>query len=240
MESPSVSIGLPGAFGCLAAIGIMMEQEIEVKLLAPTMKHLDRIAGRSDLGGLPLAPVTVRLQEDTYLDSADFHLFRSGYSLRFRHRDGIVKANLKSIPGPRSRKLLRERLEIEEEVPGETSVAELPAAILRVIAKAIEGVDLEPVVRIRTERQLFRLGPEEEPAAMFCVDRAWVIPGAGGDPVHGFLEVEVEDAGGGRDVLSKAGNELMDEHGLRPSALSKFERGLRALGLLETAQGERP
>jgi inorganic triphosphatase YgiF len=215
----------------------MMEQEIEVKLLASSLELLDEIAGRSDLGGLPVKPVAVRLQEDTYLDSAAFDLFRAGYSLRFRHRDGIVKANLKSIPGTDRRKLLRERLEIEEVVPEEVPIAELPAAILDVIANVVAGVDLGPVVRIRTERRLFHLGPAESPAAKFCVDRAWVLAGHGGDPVDGFLEVEVEDSGGGRDVLEKAGAELMDEHGLRPSALSKFERGLSALNLLETARG---
>jgi inorganic triphosphatase YgiF len=212
-----------------------MEREIEVKLLAESVELLTEIEKRTVLAGEPLTPTVERLQEDTYLDTDGFDLLRAGFSLRFRRRDGSSKATLKSIPGQDDRQLLRDRTELEAEVPPD---AETPSGPIRdVVLDLIGDVPLHPVVRIRTRRQMFAVGPVAEPAAVLCADRAWVIPGPGGEPVDGFLEVEVEDAGGGSDLLRRAGHELMDEHGLSPSSLSKFERGLRTLGLLAKARG---
>ena len=213
----------------------MMEREIEVKLLANSVELLTEIEQRTGLAGEPLTPTGERLQEDTYLDTDGFDLLRSGFSLRFRRRDETTKATLKSVPGRDDRELLRDRTELEAVVPADS---EAPTGAIRdVVRELIGDLVLRPVVRIRTERRTFRVGPEEEPMAVLCADRAWVLPGSGGEPVGGFLEVEVEDAGGGSELLRVAGHELMDEYGLRPSSLSKFERGLRTLGLLEQARG---
>ena len=214
----------------------MMEREIEVKLLAQSVELLTEIEKRTSLAGLPLTPAAQRLQEDTYFDTEDFALLRAGFSLRIRRRDDVVQATLKSVPGRDRRTLLRDRTEVEAVLdPG--AAPEIPPGEIRDFVARIAGDrPLSPVVRIRTKRHLFRLGPQ--PAAVLCADRAWILRGDGGEPVDGFLEVEVEDKGGGSAVLERAGNELMDEYGLRPSSLSKFERGLAALGLLERARGD--
>ncbi|MEN8148448.1 MAG: CYTH domain-containing protein [Planctomycetota bacterium] len=214
----------------------MMEREIEVKLLANSVELLTEIEKRTVLAGEPLTSTGERIQEDTYLDTDGFNLLRAGFSLRIRRRNGGAKATLKSVPGRDDRELLRDRTELEAEVPMDS---EAPAGTIRdVVLDLIGDVPLRPVVGIRTNRHTFRVGGAESPSAVLCADRAWVIPGEGGEPVGGFLEVEVEDAGGGSELLRRAGHELMDEYGLRPSSLSKFERGLRTLGLLERARGE--
>jgi len=214
-----------------------MEREIEVKLLADSVELLAEIGQRTSLAGVPLVPTGERIQEDTYLDTSDFDLLRAGFSLRHRVRDGETKATLKSIPGRDDRTLLQDRTEIEEPIAPEAGAMVPGGRIEEVVGAVIGDLSLRPVVRIRTDRHTFRVGPESAPGAVLCADRAWVLRGEGDEPVDGFLEVEVEDAGGGQDLLERAGHELMDEYGLRPSSLSKFERGLMSLGLLERARG---
>jgi len=216
----------------------MMEREIEVKLLADSVELLTEIGKRTELAGVPLTPTGERVQEDTYLDTPGFDLLRAGYSLRHRRRDQKTKATLKSIPGKNDRALLSDRTEIEEPIETGDGATVTGGRIEEVVLEAIGDLDLLPVVRIRTDRHTFRVGTEAAPGAVLCADRARVFPGEGDEPVDGFLEIEVEDAGGGRELLERAGNELMDEYGLRPSSLSKFERGLLSLGLLTQARGE--
>jgi inorganic triphosphatase YgiF len=222
------------AKGKTARIGIMMEREIEVKLLAPSVELMTAIERRDRLAGVPLTSAGGRLQEDTYLDTPGFDLLRAGFSLRHRRREGVAKATLKSIPGRNDRALLRDREEIEEPIGADRAPMAAGGRIEEVVREILGDAKPGPVVRIRTQRRMYRLGD----GAVLCIDRAQVFPGKGGKPVDGFLEVEVEDTGGGRELLERAGHELMDEHGLGPSALSKFERGLRVLGLLERARGE--
>ena len=216
----------------------MMEREIEVKLLANSPELLTEIGARSELAGVPLTPTGERIQEDTYLDTPGFDLLRAGFSLRHRRRDGKTKATLKSIPSRNDRALLRDRTEIEEMISDGAGATVAGGRIEEVVRAAIGDLGLHPVVRIRTERHTFQVGAEPGSGAVLGADQARVYPGVGDEPVFGFLEIEVEDAGGGRGLLERAGNELMDEYGLRPSSLSKFERGLQALGRLEQARGE--
>jgi inorganic triphosphatase YgiF len=70
------------------------------------------------------------------------------------------------------------------------------------------------------------------------LDSVDVLAAEGEDTVGRFFEAEVEDRGMGPDRLLSAGQDLLAEHGLLPSAMSKFERGLAVLGLLARARGE--
>jgi CHAD domain-containing protein len=230
----------------------MTEREREVKLLAVSREQLDSLGRRPSLGGYPLAGGGEARQEDAYLETADYRLFRAGLSLRYREKEGRFTAALKEVLPLTKRPLLRDRLELEEDAGTEMPDLSAPPGgeIGRRIAPLLGTRALTPLVRIRTHRRKFRLvppapdAPPQEGAgsdvggAVLCLDAAQVLPGNGGNPVGSFFEVELEDLGIGGKPLETIGGELLQSYGLLPSSLSKFERGLAVLGLLADVRGE--
>ena len=220
----------------------MQSRELEVKLLAGSAAALEARAGRSTLAGCPLEGAGARLQEDTYLDSADFALLRSGLSLRLRAAGSRIRATLKEVPGPEGRAALRDRSEVELELASAPELPWTPAGeIGELTAPLLEGRLLAPVLSISTRRTKRRLLREGSPAAEMCLDAVEVRAPGEERVAARFFEVEVEDMGGGRELLLCAGEELQEEQGLAASTLSKLERGLDALGLLARLRsGEGP
>ena len=76
----------------------MADREREIKLVANSAEALEAFARIPELAGFALTPPETRDQEDLYLDTAEFHLFAAGTSLRYRRRAGVRKATLKEIP----------------------------------------------------------------------------------------------------------------------------------------------
>jgi triphosphatase len=211
-------------------------REREVKLLAMSSEQLESVTRRSVLGGLPVERRTEKVQEDTYVDTEDFRLLRAGLSLRHRRLEHGGKLTLKEVPSASDRALLRDRREVEEETASETPFDE-PSELLASKVMPLVGTRvLLPLVKLRTHRTVHRVGLDPEAGATLCLDRVEVLGDDG--VVAGFHEVEIEDDGLGAVALLELGQELRVAHGLQPSDLSKFERGLAARGLLAEARGE--
>jgi inorganic triphosphatase YgiF len=209
----------------------MSPREREIKLVTRDSEVLTRLAERRELAGFALAPPGIREQEDRYLDTEDFRLFAAGYSLRYRRRGGALVATLKEIPSVEGRDALRDREEIEAAV-GEDGA--LPGPLADLVASLTGGVDLRAVLRLRTRRRVRDILAGGAKVAELCLDEVEVARGDGSAPVDRFLEIEVEESGESSAVLSTIGEELLAT--LEPSVLSKFERGLAMLGLLEPAR----
>jgi CHAD domain-containing protein len=212
------------------------KRERELKLLAVSPEQLDALARRPYLSALPLRAGDEVEQEDLYVDTEDYRLLRAGISLRRRRRETADRVTLKEIPGPRDRALLADRREIEEEVETGDALPDLPDAIAALVRPLVGERPLVPLVRLRTRRRKADLG--EPPMAELCLDRVDVLGPDGEALVARFCEVEVEDHGLPEAALSAIGDELTLVHGLQPSGLSKFERGLAARGILAEARGE--
>ena len=217
----------------------MNEREREIKLLAISEEQLLALGRQVVLGGLPLSPLEESVQEDIYFDSEDFRLFRAGLSLRNRRKAGAVKATLKEVLPAGEASLIRDRREIEESVDG-ASEGDGPAlgSLGERVAPLLGRRELRPILRLRTQRKKAVLGTETTGTAVLCLDRVAIQSGGGGETVAHFSEVEVEDRDTRPGVLEGVGHELLADHGLLPSTISKLERGLAALGILADARGE--
>lgn len=211
----------------------MAAREREIKLAARTPEAFEELAGTPAIAGFALSPVETRDQEDVYLDSEDFLLFAAGQALRTRRRSGILKATLKEIGGTESRGILRDRREIEEVLGAEGRPR---GAVGDAVAALAGDAELRPILRLRTRRRVRKVFASGSAVAELCLDEVEVSRGEGGEPLARFREVEVEEAGGGSQALTAIGEDLLASPQFEPSPLSKLERGLDLLGILEPAR----
>jgi CHAD domain-containing protein/uncharacterized protein YjbK len=211
-------------------------REREIKLLAVSAEQLEALGRSPNLGGRSLVPRDEVEQEDVYVDTEDYRLLKAGLSLRHRAREGGGKLTMKEVPSVRGRALLRDRREIEEATDGVDPFTVMPGAVGDRVASLVGRRALEPLVRLRTRRRRFDVGSPV--GAELCLDDVQVLPVEGETPITRFYEVEIEDRGLGGDILTAIGGVLRMVHGLQPSELSKFERGLAARGLLAEVRGE--
>lgn len=216
----------------------MNGRELEVKLTVDSPERLAELGRLGRLGGCPLAARGVWVQDDSYRDTEDFALFREGLSLRRRRTGARTRWTLKEILESEGRQAVCDRAEQEEDVSGPEARPDPQGPIGRTVARVVGSRDLVAVAHLVTRRQKLDLLAGSRSVAEMCLDEVEVFAGDG-SPVGCFFEVEVEDTGGGSDVLEVAGSELLGRGGLTVSTRSKFERALSLLGLLDRARSVR-
>jgi CHAD domain-containing protein len=166
---------------------------------------------------------------DTYFDTADWRIGRSGHVLRVRHRGGRAEATLKGLA--QSNAGLRRRLEVTEPLPAEGVAALDVHGPVGWRLRALAGKrPLQPILEVRTRRRPYDLRVSEEAVAEAALDETIIVVGNDHQPVRlQRVEVEVEPAWVERFIPLV--DTLRRECGLQPAALSKFEAGLLAVGL---------
>jgi triphosphatase len=182
-------------------------------LAVPTVKALPRAAERL---------------VDTYLDTTDWRIGRSGFVLRVRHRGGDGEVTLKDLVQAKSG--LRRRLEVTEPLPAGgigTLGAQGPVG-WRVRALAGKR-PLHPVLEVQTRRRPYDLFVSDERVAEVALDETTIVVGVDHQPVR-LQRVEVEAVPDWVQILTPLVDNLRRDCGLQPAALSKFEAGLLAAG----------
>jgi CHAD domain-containing protein len=183
-------------------------------------------------GGSPVATVSEPEEqrlEAHYVDTGDLRLARLGVTLRYRTGEGADGWDLKVPLGARD-----EGVRDEIHVPG--SPNEAPAELLRLVSAYVRGQNVCPVASLVTNRSRRRLlGEDGQVLAELADDTVEVLDG---DTVTArFREIEVEDKGGGADVLDAVGKRLRAAGAIR----GRFEPKLvRALGPLAAAPPDPP
>lgn len=197
-----------------------MASEIELKLsLAPG----DEAALRKAAALAPAAPTRARMLA-LYFDTPRRELAQAEMALRLRRRGGrwvqSLKAGASGLGG------LHARSEWEFERPGPTIdlalFAETPLAALP-DARALHE-RLAEVFRVDVERTAWRLEPQPGTALEAVLDRGTV---AAKGRVEEICEVEIESISGDPAATFEVAARLLDEVALRPSAVTKAERGYR-------------
>jgi CHAD domain-containing protein len=153
-----------------------------------------------DLGGKPIG---ARTFTSTYFDTLDHRLFGCGITLRRRveNRSGAWQLKLPSEDG---------RFELEE--PGGSARA--PAPLLDLLPAILrDGASLEPVAKLRTRRDGYRVTRSDERIDV-VLDTVTVLDGT--RVVDRFAEVEAEAIAGDGQVLATIGKELR-RAGARPT-----------------------
>jgi len=217
---------------------MVSDQEIEAKFrLTKPETELGLQEWPELAGGYPLTPATQVVHVDTYYDTGDLLLLRTGVGLRLRVQDGTVVVTMKSIDlhAPRG---LHARREVERAAP-ELSAdmrflmpGHLPAEVAAALPSAIDAeTRLRPICRLHQVRIKRNVLPASGtngsgPLAELSIDRVTVQrvvapPGSGRkamsapaavhwqDAAH-FAEVEVEQLGeAGHDGDSGAFAEIV-------------------------------
>ena len=193
-----------------------------------------------DLDWPTVQPGPVVAIEDAYLDSADWRLYRAGYSLRVRRTAGRAEATLKSLArveqGPQRRREITEFLPqgdlAAEAIPD--MLTALPGPVGERVRLAAGTHPVRVLFTLHTLRRGFALSIGGEGVGEVVLDETRV-DGGGEDSATGIARVEVEAAGSGPadrgDLLSPFVERLQDDCGLTPAGQSKFEAGLAACGL---------
>jgi CHAD domain-containing protein len=166
---------------------------------------------------------------DTYFDTADWQIGRSGHVLRVRNRAGRAEVTLKSLA--KSAAGLRRRLEVTEPLPADGLGALGGDGPVGWRLRALAGKrPLQPILEVRTRRRPYDLRVSNETVAEAALDETTISVGKDNQPVR-LQRVEVEVQPAWVERLTPFVDTLRSECGLQPATLSKFEAGLLAAGL---------
>ncbi|WP_297901130.1 CYTH domain-containing protein [Metallibacterium sp.] len=209
-----------------------LDRELEWQLAADDLAPVRRwLAAHPALHQLRIDPLPPQRLRDTYLDTADWRVFRSGFALRQRQAGTRAEATLKSLRSARAD--LADRREITETLPeGAAELARLPGPVGAWLRHVIAAQPLRTLFMAQTLRERFAVhrGGQARPAGEIALDETSLF-GPSEAQLEQLLRVEVEvwDAEpGGLAPLVEA---LRQSCRLRPASENKFAAGVRAAGL---------
>jgi len=197
-----------------------MGREVELKFaLAPAEEA--KLRGATALAGI--APSRQKLLA-LYFDTPRGELSGQGMALRLRRSGRRWKQTLKTSGDTTGG--LHDRSEWEFDRPGPSIdlslFADTPLAKLDDSANLHER--LAEVFRVESDRTAWVLAPAPGTRVEVVLDRGAVAAGGRTDPV---FEAEIESLEGDVGAVFDVATRLLDEVALRPSTVSKAERGYR-------------
>jgi inorganic triphosphatase YgiF len=200
--------------------------EIELKFAVPDEGVLMQLASLDRLAGYALSAAVTKHVHDTFLDTPDRSIVRSGHTCRRREVDGHILMTLKGsgmIDGA-----IHRREELEIELPAERPVPDWPASLIR--DRLLSIIGSSPLTQLFDQRQtriVRNVLRGDRVIAELSLDRVEL---AIHDRSQVYLEIEVELKGTGTEEdLAKIAAYLTDDWGLKPEPRSKFSRGLALL-----------
>ena len=207
--------------------------EIEAKFLIEDAAHVGGLIDSLDSYGVRSAS-GVDIVDD-YWDTPGWHLFRAGWTYRWRDRSGDRIMTLKSR---RLRAgIVQKRQEVERLVPAFPQDGSHPLVAEHVADRSggLRSGDLRELFRVRTHRRLFDIRLPDGALVELGIDRTTITTdGPVKKPAPGrmaFVELEIELKEGREESLRRMAGELQQRSGLLVARLSKFERGLQTVGL---------
>lgn len=226
-------------------------QEIEWQFEAADLEPVESwLEGHPSVSGLAVVPDAAKELTDTYYDTEDWRLYRSGYALRVRRDGQGAEATMKALASAENG--LRRRREISEALAdGITTPKGAPGPVGERVRRIAGAADLRPLFEVRTRRRTFALRPETPSTGATVEDAAGDIRRAGVEQEAAVGEISLDESefsGEASARLSRVevevGSEavvhggvgdfvdaLRDALGLRPTETSKFRTGLSAAGL---------
>ena len=199
--------------------------EVECKFLVPNPVLLANLPDMLVGMDLRISNATRQTLRDTYLDTADWWLYRAGLACRLRRVDDSASLEFKTVAPVRNG--LAKRTEFREALPSapDGPITELPGKRLRSwLAPLMPTSQFEAKIELAQTRALYQaVSPED---MRVDVSGDLVRLGDGKE----FAEIEIELVDGTPEMLAAFGREFADRFGLRVAASSKFETGLQTAG----------
>ncbi len=197
--------------------------EIELKFAVPDEGMLRQLAALDQLAGYALSVAVTKRVHDTFVDTPDRSILRSGHVCRRREVDDHILMTLKGsgmIDGA-----IHRREELEIELLADRPVPEWPASPIRDQLLSIIGRSpLTPLFEQRQIRIVRNVLRGDRVVAELSLDRVELSIG-GREQTYFEIEAELKNEGTEED-LAKIADCLKIEWGLRAEPRSKFKRGL--------------
>ncbi|HVS77331.1 MAG TPA: CHAD domain-containing protein [Steroidobacteraceae bacterium] len=218
-------------------------REVEWQLAATDLGSVRRWLGRhATLDGLKIEPLPAQELRDTYLDTADWRIFRAGFALRLRGNGGEVEATLKSLRSARDD--VADRQEITEPLRGDDpqALTRTEGPVGRRVRAAAGREPLRPLFEVRTSRRRYAVRGRSSPAAVgeISLDETRFARPNGGNRGKVLRRVEIEAADGASARLERLAERLRKGCGLQRSTENKFAAGLRTAALAPPPLAGRP
>ena len=183
--------------------------------------------------GYSLLKCGTKQQADTYFDDKNLSLYERFISFRFRETDASARVTLKmrlkdkstNAPTNEYQRIEEEATISESEKETLKSGGQINAFPYRLLAYVVpECKKLQPVVTVKTIRELVELSNKEHQKAEICFDT--VTYEMNGKTVGPDYEIEIESKGFPRDDLKKIATDLKSKLSLVLATESKYERAI--------------
>lgn len=203
-------------------------KEVERKYRASRGLVIPDLTGRIAKIASIDSPVTHRMVA-VYHDTADLRLAREGITLRHRSGGSDDGWHLKLPLGPLANG-------VREEIQVDGVDSELPDRLRRTVSAYVRFEPVQPAATLVTERRSMILRDEAGAPLAELVDDQVTVQGVGRVSA-GFREIEVEDCGGGEEVLAAVGDALQAAGAVGGEFMPKL---IRSLGARATAPPDPP
>ena len=203
--------------------------ETEAKFIVPDEETFARLRAAERLGPYTRREGSTKLVRDRYLDTTDRNFYKQKFYARLRESSGgdNLLFTLKSLGDATQEGAIHVREEYQTEVPG-VDIASWPEGDVRRMPQEIAGdqslLDLFTLNQIRLVSVLEDLG---RAVAELSLDEI-LTEGLDGHMRTYELEIELLPDGTIAD-LATVSRIVMDDYGLNPQMLSKFERAMSLL-----------
>lgn len=213
-------------------------REVEWQLAAPDLGVVQRwLDQHTALDQLRIERLPAQQLQDTYLDTDDWRVFRAGFALRVRSKEGQVEATLKGLRS--AREDVADRREISEPLPRGAAKEQVKslAQARGPVGKRVRDVAgvklLRTLFEVRTSRQRFAVRSRNSAATLgeIALDEARFSRADGHRRPMVLTRVELEASGPDQAGLERLAQRLCTECGLRPATENKFAVGLRSASL---------
>jgi triphosphatase len=209
-------------------------REKEWQLAAPDLGVVQRWLDRhGTVARLLVQPLPPQQLHDTYLDTEDWRLFRAGFALRLREKDGSLEATLKGLRSARGD--LADRREICEPLPpgGLKSLARAQGPVGTRVRDVAGRMPLRTLFQLRTSRLRYAVRSRKPAADLgeIALDEARFARANGHRRPVVLTRVELEAIGPDTQPLEELAQRLRSECELHPASENKFAVGLRSASL---------
>jgi CHAD domain-containing protein len=203
---------------------MMIEREIKFRL--PEGRDAESVRAAVESAGFRLEPSGTIAQEDRYLDTEDWTLYRAGIALRLRADGHRLRLEAKSIRSAEPEALARTEW-VQDAPIADPPWVDLEPGPVTGLLQPLEGLGtvkrLQVRTRVRNDRECFRWLRGETLLGSLTVDHVSVPPAS-------FREIEVELQNGAREALGEVERAVEEQLGLQQTTQTKLAAALAALG----------
>jgi len=212
-------------------------REVEWQLACTDLGSVRRwLSDHGTIDGLILEPRSTLEILDTYLDTDDWRIHRSGYALRVRSGSGTTEATLKSLHSASTE--FADRRELTETLRNSDSEAirELAGPVGTRVSAVSGARTLLPLFELRTSRQRFAVRKNDHARQLgeIALDET-VISRPHGEPQASMQRVEVEALTKAYGPLRSLVKTLRSNCALEAASDTKYSLGLKSVGLAPPA-----